>query len=171
MISSAHEGPLPEATGKRTTGSFIDDEIIEIKSLVNISKTSPELQKSHISVTSFNGTVLLTGQVPDADSRALAEMTVKKLRKVKLVHNELTVSGPTSNLSRTSDAWISAKIKGRMLATKRFDSTRFKVVTENGVVYLMGLVTQDEAETAVALVRESHGIQKVVKMFEYIRKI
>jgi osmotically-inducible protein OsmY len=168
VITATQEGPIQDDPKSRTTGSFIDDELIEVKSLVNLNKGSDTLANSHISVTSFNGVVLITGQVPDDNTRVHAESTVRQIRKVRTIHNELTVSGPTSHIVRSNDAWITSKIKVRMISEKNFDSTTVKVVTENGVVYLLGLVTHADADKAVNLVKASHGVQKIVKMFEYI---
>ncbi|MEH6626944.1 MAG: BON domain-containing protein [Motiliproteus sp.] len=168
VITATQEGPIQEDTKNRTTGSFIDDELIEVKALVNINKASTPLANAHVSVTSFNGVVLLTGQVPDENTRMLAETIVREIRKVRTIHNELSISGPTSHIVRTNDTWITAKIKTHMISDKDFNSTQVKVVTENGVVYLLGLVTRTNADKAVAIVKKSHGVQKIIKMFEYI---
>ena len=168
MIGAAQQQPISEDQTTRTTGSFIDDELIEIKALVNIGKASEELKQSHVSVTSYNGIVLLSGQVPTEQARQLAESTVGQLRKVRKIHNELTVAGPTSAIVRTNDSWLTAKVKSKMLADKQLQSMRIKVVTENGAVFLMGLVTNAQANRAVDISRNTAGVQKVVKMFEYI---
>ncbi|MCV6610225.1 MAG: BON domain-containing protein [Amphritea sp.] len=168
VVSTLKEEPIQEDVENRTTGSYVEDEIIEIKANVNISKASEELRSSHVNVTSFNGVVLITGQVATDQSRLEAEQIVSQVRKVRRIHNELTVTSPTSTLTRASDTWITAKIKANMLGNENVDATRVKVVTENGVVYLMGLVTQVEADNAINLVRGVNGIQKIVKIFEYI---
>ena len=168
LIGAAREEPVQEDVGSRTTGSYIDDELIEVKALVNISKGSQELQQSNVSVTSFNGIVLLSGQVASERSKLEAEQIVGQIRKIRRVHNELTLTSPTSALTRASDAFITAKIKANMLGDETVDATRIKVVTENGVVYLMGLVTRNEADKSVDLVRTVNGIQKIIKIFEYV---
>ena len=168
MIGAAQQQPISEDQTTRTTGSFIDDELIEIKALVNIGKASKELKQSHVSVTSYNGIVLLSGQVPTEQARQQAESTVGQLRKVRKIHNELTVAGPTSTIVRANDSWLTAKVKSKMLADKELQSMRIKVVTENGAVFLMGLVTNAQANRAVDISRNTAGVQKVVKMFEYI---
>ncbi|MBN0987726.1 BON domain-containing protein [Amphritea pacifica] len=168
VVSSFKEEPIKEDPTDRTTGSFVDDELIEIKSNVNISKGSVELSSSHVNVTSFNGIVLLTGQVATEESRMEAEQIVSQVRKIRRIHNELTVTSPTSTLTRASDTWITAKIKANMIGDKQVDATQIKVVTENGVVYLMGLVTRAQADRAIQVVRSVNGIQKIVKIFEYI---
>ena len=169
VIDATSEGPIQENLKARTTGQLIDDEIIETKALVNLRKASPELDNANLSVVSYNGVVLLAGQVASEAGRQQAEKVVQGVRDVRLVHNEITVSGPTSNLVRANDAWLTTKIKAKMVADNRLSANRIKVVTENGIVYLLGLVTDTEADHAVKLVRESRGVQKVVKMFEYVR--
>ncbi|WP_207062659.1 BON domain-containing protein [Motiliproteus sp. SC1-56] len=169
VLTATTEEPIKEDPTRRTTGALIDDELVEIKALVNLAKASPSLENAHISAVSFNGIMLLVGQVPDAQSRKLAEQVVSKLHKIRTVHNELEVAGPTSQLVRTNDTWLTGKIKTAMLADRGIEGSRLKVVTENGVVYLMGLTTQREAERAVNLARQTQGVQKVVKIFEYIR--
>lgn len=168
ILSVGTVEPIPENPGKRSFGSFIDDEIIETKTLVNIKKTYPELEKSHIIVISFNGIVLLAGQVQSQDLRQKAAAVAAKIPKVQRVYNELTVSGATSGLARSNDAWITAKIKSKMLANSSIPAIRIKVVTENGNVYLMGLLTKDEGDRAAELARKTAGVQKVVRIFEYI---
>jgi osmotically-inducible protein OsmY len=119
-------------------------------------------------VVSFNGVVLLVGQVPSQDLKNLATRVANTPSRVKVVHNELEVSGATTLLSRSNDALLTSKLKTLMLADPTVSAMRTKVVTENGVVYLMGLVTQQEAEMAVNLVSGASGVTKVVRAFEYI---
>ncbi|WP_417227581.1 BON domain-containing protein [Amphritea sp.] len=168
VVSSLKEEPIKEDPTGRTTGSFVDDELIEIKSNVNISKGSVELSSSHVNITSFNGIVLITGQVATEESRLEAEQIVSQVRKIRRIHNELTITSPTSTLTRASDTWITAKIKANMIGDKDVDASQIKVVTENGVVYLMGLVTRAQADKAIQVVKSVNGIQKIVKIFEYI---
>lgn len=168
VVSTLKEEPIKETPTNRTTGSFVDDELIEIKANVNISKGSEELSSSHINITSYNGIVLITGQVPTEASRLEAEQIVSQVRKIRRIHNELTITSPTSTLTRASDTWITAKIKANMIGDKQTSASQIKVVSENGVVYLMGLVTRAQADQAVEVVRGVNGIQKIVKIFEYI---
>lgn len=171
MISATHDKPLREDTTSRTTGSLIDDELIEIKALVNIGKASKELESSHTSVTSYNGIVLLSGQVPSEQARQLAEKVTGEVRKVRKIHNELTVAGPTSAIVRSNDSWLTTKIKGKMLAEPTLKSMIIKVVTENGTVYLMGLVNDTQAKQAVDISRNSRGSKggKNVRVCSLIR--
>ncbi len=168
IISATTADPIPEKPDKRTTGAYIDDGIIEIKSLVNIDKAHPELAQAHIVVTSYNGVVLLAGQVPSEDLRQLAAKTIAQIGNVRRVHNELTISGSTSWVARSNDSWITTKVKSKLFANGETQGRRIKVTTENGVVYLMGLVSKDEADRAAEVARKTSGVQKVVRIFEYI---
>ncbi len=169
ILSATTADPIEEENDERTTGSALDDEIIETKALVNIDKADEDLAQSNIVVVSFNGVVLLAGQVNTAEQRILAAETVAKIGKVRRVHNEITVTGKTSMVARSNDAWITTKVKTKLLANNEVEGGRIKVVTENGVVYLMGLVSRDEATRAAELARKTGGVQKVVRIFEYIQ--
>lgn len=162
-VNAAHD--------RRTMGTFIEDQNIEIKARDAIYKDKELEKQSHISVTSYNGVVLLSGQTPTAELRARAEDYVSGIEKVKKVHNELTIASPSSLGARSTDTLVTGKVKTNLLKVKgheNFDPTRVKVVTENGTVYLMGLLKPAEAEDVVAVVRQVGGVQRVVKMFEYI---
>jgi osmotically-inducible protein OsmY len=169
VINASREAPIDDDRGTRTFGSKIDDSLIETKVAVNIAKANPDLDNaSHIVVTSFNGIVLLAGQTPRADLKQLAEQTASQVQKVKKVNNELQVIEPSSVLARSNDAWLTSKIKTQMLTDSAIPGSRIKVVTENGIVYLLGLLTQAEATRATNLVQGVGGVQKIVKLFEYI---
>jgi len=128
----------------------------------------PELRnESHIEVTVFNHVVLLSGETPNPAWKQQAEEIAKSVQDVARVYNQITIQGPTSSLTRTSDSWITTKIKTEMLATEDLKSGSIKVVTENGVVYLMGIVNHEQAETSVDIARQVSGVQKVVKIFQY----
>ncbi len=122
---------------------------------------------THINVTCFNHVVLLTGETSSPALRQRAEELARNVPNVTRIYNQLTLKGPTSSLSRTSDTWITAKIKSQMLATKDLQSGTIKVVTEDGAVYLMGIVKHNQAEIAVDIARQVSGVQKVVKIFQY----
>jgi osmotically-inducible protein OsmY len=160
---------IQENRGSRSMGAVVDDNSIKTVIKVNLNAADEQLKKAHINVVSFNGTVLLVGQVPSQDIKNLATRVARtSSSRVKEVYNELEVAGATTFLSRSNDAWLTAKIKTLMLADAEVSGMRTKVVTENGVVYLMGLLTQEEANTAVNLVSNTKGVTKVVRAFEYI---
>ncbi|MDR2212676.1 MAG: BON domain-containing protein, partial [Pseudomonadales bacterium] len=160
--------PLREEEGVRTLGTVVDDGTIETLINVNLRAADPGLRDAHISVISFNHVVLLVGQVQTQDLKNLATRIAREASSgIKAVHNELEVAGTTDFLSRSNDAWISTKLKTLMLADPTVSGLRTKVVTENGVVYLMGLVSQAEADMTVDLVSNTQGVTKVVRAFEY----
>ncbi len=169
VLTATREKPINDDRGTRTLGSKIDDSLIETKVAVNVAKASPDLdQGSHIVVTSYNGVVLLAGQTPRADLKSMAEQAAASVQRVKKVENELQVIQPSSLLARSNDAVLTTKIKTQMFADSTIPGSRIKVVTENGIVYLLGLVTQQEATRATTLVQGVSGVQKIVKLFEYI---
>lgn len=169
VLTATRDKPIDDDRGTRTFGSKIDDSLIETKVAVNVAKANPDLdQGSHIVVTSYNGVVLLAGQTPRPDLKATAEQAASAVQRVKVVHNELQVIQPSSAMARSNDAWLTTKIKTQMLADSTIPGTRIKVVTENGIVYLLGLVTQQEGARATNLVQGVGGVQRIVKLFEYI---
>lgn len=167
LISATRDEPIRETPTKRTFGAVIEDQTIETKAAVNLEKASSELADSHIAVVSYNGVALLVGQVPSAEQRKLAASTVADLRQVRRVHNALEVAGKTTYVVRTNDAWITAKVKAKLLANQELAGRRIKVVTENGAVYLMGLISRADADRAAEIARGTNGAQKVVRLFEY----
>jgi osmotically-inducible protein OsmY len=124
--------------------------------------------EGHVNVTSYNYTVLLTGEVPAARSKAEAEKIAGEVPRVKTVINELQVAGASSAASRSNDAYITGKVKSSFLGSGKFRPTDIKVVTEAGVVHLLGLVTREEADAATEIARSTAGVLKVVRVFEYV---
>ena len=155
------------ATDRRTTGAQLDDEFIEDKAIAQIS----DRLKSdiHVNVTSYNGIALLTGEVPTEATKTEVAQIIRSMPKVRTVQNELVV-GPTTSLSaRSNDTYITSKVKSRFVeATKKFQINHVKVVTERSVVYLMGIVKRDEGDAATDIARTTSGVERVVKVFEYI---
>jgi osmotically-inducible protein OsmY len=124
--------------------------------------------RGHVNITSFNYTVLLTGEVPSARSKAEVEKVVGEVPQVKTVVNELQIAGESSTASRSNDAYITGKVKSNFLGAGNFRPTDIKVVTEAGVVHLLGLVTREEADAATEVARSTAGVLKVVRVFEYV---
>ena len=153
---------------RRTPGTLIDDEFIELQ-LVNALGADKELyEQTHINGTSYNNVLLLTGEAPSETLRQQIAGIGASIEKVREVHNEIRVAAPSSMPSRSSDAWVTSKVKTAMLNSDDIESLRVKVVTEAGVVYLMGLVTRAEADAATDVARRVGGVQRVVKVFEYL---
>ncbi|MBU1301398.1 MAG: BON domain-containing protein [Gammaproteobacteria bacterium] len=169
VLNATRDEPINDNRGTRTIGSTIDDSLIETKAAVNIAKAHPDLdQASHIVVASYNGVVLLAGQTPRAELKQLAEQAASSVQRVKRVHNEVQVLKPSSGLARSNDSWLTTKIKAQMLADASVPGSRIKVITENGIVYLLGLVTRQEGNRATSVVQGVSGVQRIVKLFEYI---
>ena len=154
------------AADRRTSGIYVEDENIELKAAAQLQTSLGDA--AHVNITSFKGNVLLTGEVPTEAAKEEANNTTKAIASVHTVTNELVV-GPKSSLSsRANDAYITSKIKTLFVSENRFQANFVKVVTENSTVYLLGVVTHAEADAAVEIARNTSGVIKVVKVFEYI---
>lgn len=166
LVAGAVGGTALVATDRRSAGAQLDDESIELKIANNVGAGFGN--QVHINVTSYNGIVLLTGEVPTQDTLNSIVEIARKTPKVRTVHNELLV-GPVSSIgSRSNDSYITAKVKSRFVEANKFAATHVKVVTERQVVYLMGLVTHAEGEAAGQIASSTSGVTRVVKVFEYI---
>ena len=152
---------------RRTTGAMVEDETIELKSRKAIVGDKELDEQSHLNITSYNTHVLLTGETPTDALKARAEELVKAVPKVTRVYNEIAIGAPSSLLTRSSDTAITSKVKTKLVADEHIDGIAVKVVTESGVVYLMGLLTRDEADRATEVARKTGGVQKVVKLIQY----
>lgn len=156
---------------RRSVGTMIDDEGIEWKARSALNGDKTLSSQSHISVISVNGVVLLVGQTPTQALHQQATTLTQGVDNVRIVHNELTIAAPNSYMTRSSDSYITSKVKTSLFKVKGhddFDPTRVKVVTENGTVYLMGILYRSEAEDAAKQASRVGGVQKVVKLFEYL---
>lgn len=157
---------------RRTPATQLEDQTIEIKSLSAFLQARSELGRSHINVTSYNNVALLSGEVERQEIKQWAEEVVRAIDGVRFVHNDLAVAPPSAWTSRGNDAWLTTKAKASLVKISNlpdsFDPTRIKVVTERGVVYLFGLVTEQEGNAATEVIRQLDGVQQVVKLFEYI---
>jgi len=154
------------AADRRSSGTYVDDEGIEWKALTEINNALGD--KIHVNVTSYNRNVLLTGEAFDETSKIKAESIAKDVQNVRNVTNELTIAPATSLTSRSKDSYLTSLVKAEMVKENRFPANYVKVVTENSVVYLMGMVTRKEADDAVEIARSTDGVSKVVKVFEYV---
>ncbi len=169
VIESINEDPIQVDPTERSWGNWIDDQTIETIADVNIAKADPALAQSRIKVVSFNGTVLLIGQTQNNTLKDLAESTARKINHVSKVYNELTIGAPASILQQSNDTWLTTKIKTKLIKNESINADRIKINTEQGTVYLMGLITPKQAQNAVDIVRNTSGVQKIIKVFEYIR--
>lgn len=166
IVGGAMVGGTLVAVDRRTSGAQLDDEAIELRAANQIRANLGT--RVRVSVTSYNRQVLLTGEVPNAQDRQRVEQVVKEVDSVSSVVNELAVLNTPSLMDRSSDALLTGRIKASLLDTSDLQSNAFKVVTERNTVYLMGRVTQREADRATEVVRATPGVQKVIRIFELI---
>lgn len=154
------------ADDRRTSGIYIEDERIEFKVQSQASKLG---DKVHVNAVSFNRLVLITGEVPDEATKAKVEKLAAEVDNVKRVQNELAVGRPSTLGERSNDVYLTTRVKARFVseANKRFSANHVKVFTEAAVVYLMGLVSKEEAAAAAEIAAGTSGVKRVVKVFEY----
>lgn len=168
IMSSAGAGPIEEDDGVRTFAQQVADESIETKAKVNINAASEGYDNAHLTIVSYNGFVLLAGQVPSEDLKTLAADVVREVDDVRRIYNELEIGPAVTAGTITNDTWITTQVKSKLLASSDTPGTRVKVVTENSVVYLMGLLTEAEADRVALEAAEVSGAERVVKLFEII---
>ena len=166
IVGGAMIGGTLMVTDRRTSGAQIEDQAIELKSMNRIRDAIGE--RGHVSITSYNRQVLLTGEMPSEADKTAAEQAVQKVENVKSTVNELAIIGASSLASRSSDAIVTSKVKAAFVDSSDLSANVVKVVTERGTVYLMGRVTEREADRASELTRGVGGVQKVVRLFEII---
>jgi osmotically-inducible protein OsmY len=166
LVGGAVVGGSLVAADRRSSGAQIDDRSIELRSGTRVRDVLGD--RGHVNVTSYNRLVLLTGEVPSEADRANVEQAVARVDNVKSVVNELAVMTATSLSQRSNDALVTTKVKATLVDAGDISSTAFKVFTERGIVYLMGRVTEREAERASDLARSISGVQKVVKVLEIV---
>lgn len=166
LVAGAAVGGVVVYDRRTLRESFIDREITR-RSLYTLRNTAALNGKSHISVATDNRVVLLTGQAQTPELKSLAKQVVSNVPNIKKVYNEIQVAGKNSMMDRTNDSWITTKVKTAMLREKGLKSSDIKVVTESGVVYLMGKVTRDQADLATRVSRRVGGVKMVVKLFQY----
>ncbi|WKE66071.1 division/outer membrane stress-associated lipid-binding lipoprotein [Gallaecimonas kandeliae] len=159
-------GTASVANDRRTVGAYIDDESIELK-ITGIISSDPELRSNtHVSVVSMNGEVLLVGQAPGEALRTRIVSQAQKVPGVSKVNNQIRLMTPTRLSTRTHDTWLTSVVKGKLIASD-LDSSAVKVVTENAEVFLMGLVSHQEGDSAANIARNVSGVTRVVKVFQY----
>lgn len=153
------------AEDRRTVGTITEDQGIELKTANRISE---KFGYAHISVTSYNRMLLLTGEAPDASAKSEIGKIARAVENVRNVYNEIRVAGNSALSARANDSYLTSKVKARFVDAQKFNPVHVKVVTEAGTVYLLGLVTRREANDATEIARTTGGVQRVVRMFEYL---
>jgi osmotically-inducible protein OsmY len=166
LVGGAMVGTTLMVSDRRTSGTQIEDQGIELKALTRVREAIGE--RGHVNATSYNRLILLTGEVPTDADKAAVEQAVARIENVRSIVNELAVMGSTSLTGRSNDTILTSKVKASFVDAKDLFATAFKVVTERGVVHLMGRVTEREANRAAEIARGVGGVQKVVRVFEVI---
>lgn len=166
VVGGAAVGSVLMFTDRRTSGTQIEDQAIELKAMNRVRELLGD--RAHVSATSYNRVVLLTGEVPSEADRAAVEQTVARIENVRSTVNELAVMGNSSLTARSNDAILSGKVKATFVDAKDLQANAFKVVAERGTVYLLGRVTEREATRAAELARSVGGVQKVVRVVEIL---
>jgi osmotically-inducible protein OsmY len=166
LIGGAIAGGAMVYTDRRSSGTQLEDEVIEVKGMNRVTEMFGE--RAHVNVTSYNRIVLLTGEVPAEGDKASLQQSTSKIENVQSVVNEVIVGPPRSMSGRSNDALLTSKVKASFIDAKDLFSNALKVVTSNDVVYLMGRVTQREADRAAEVARGVSGVRKVVKVFEIV---
>ena len=166
LIGGALLGGSMVVTDRRSSGTQLDDQGIELKALNRVAETVGD--RGHVNVTSFNRQVLISGEVPTEADKSRVEQALARIENVRTVVNELVVAAASSLGSRSNDALLTSKVKASMVDAKDIQVNTYKVVTERSVVYLMGTVTEREASRATDIARGVSGVRKVVRMFDIV---
>jgi osmotically-inducible protein OsmY len=166
VIAGGVGAGITMANDRRTSGIYIEDQNIELKAQSRLSEKLKD--QVHVNVTSYNLALLLTGEAPTPTLRTEAESIVQTVPNVRQVFNEIAVAPLSSFGNRSNDSYITTKVKARMVDANKFNIVHVKVVTEAGIVYLLGIVTHKEAEDATEIARTTSGVAKVVRLFEYL---
>ena len=166
IVGGAAVGTAMMVTDRRTSGVQIDDETIELRAVARMNEAFGD--RAHVNVSSYNRQVLLTGEAPTDAMRQQAEQVVSRVDNVRSVVNEIAVMAPTTLTQRSNDTYITGKVRASFVDASDLQSNAFRVVTERGNVYLMGRVSQREAERATSIARQIAGVQRVVRIFEVL---
>lgn len=147
----------------------LNNQSIAMQSYRSIYSTTSRYKDANISVSAFNDAVLITGQVPSAQIKSEIEQIVRKIAGTKQVYNLASIGPKPSTLTKLSDTWLTTKVKSRLIAADELDPSQIKVITENGTVYLFGVVPHEQADLATNIARTTTGVQHVVKIFSYLQ--
>lgn len=166
IIGGAMAGTALIALDRRTSGTQVEDQAIELKAVSRVREAVGD--RGHINVTSYNKLALISGEVANEADKAAVEQAVARIENVRSIVNELAITAPAALTSRSNDSFLTSKVKASFVDAKDLQANAFKVVTERGIVYLMGRVTEREAGRAADVARGVSGVQKVVRVFEVI---
>jgi len=156
------------ATDRRSIGNQIDDQSIEVEAYNEITKNKSLNEKTNLHIISLNGSVLIIGQAPTTYLRDQAIKIINNINGVVRIHNQIRIGNLTSITTQTNDVWLTSKVKSALFSSDEVNGNTIKVITENAEVFLMGLVTKKEADTAINITRNISGVSRVFKAFEYL---
>ena len=156
------------STDPRTTGRQVDDTTLELRVSNSLAEELPSKKVSRVIVSAYQGQILLIGQVPNQQLKTEAQRVVSHVEGVRDIYNELRINHPISFSQVTKDSWITTKIRSQLLTTDKVKSTNVKVITENGEVFLLGLVTHKQAQAAANIASETEGVKRVTTVFNFI---
>ena len=169
LVNTTSREGIQENPTRRTPGAIVEDQSIETIVAVNLKADNLAFRETRFNVISHNGIVLLVGQIEsNAMKQKATEIISKASSKIKRIHNELEITEKKGILSRSNDTWIATKVRALMLANEEISASKVKVIVENGAVYLMGILTESEGDSAANVARNVAGVTKVIKVFEYI---
>lgn len=168
LLVGAGVGAASAAHDRRTLGTQLDDKTVASRISIALSENEAIEKQANINVHVFNGSVLLVGQAPNESLIRQAEQLAEAVKNVNKLHNQIRLAKPISASSTTHDVWLASKIKAKLIADKRVDGFHIHVAVENSEVFLMGLVTTKEAESAANSARNVEGVTQVIKAFEYL---
>lgn len=146
----------------------LDDNYTSMQAYRAIYLNTDKYKNTHVSIATYNDAIIITGQTPEVEQKDEITLLVKNFAENRKVYNFAEIASPSSVITRASDSWITSKIKLKLIATNNIDPTKIKVVTENGTVFLMGMVLKEDADTAVDIAQNTSGVQSVVKIFSYL---
>lgn len=169
LVNTTNREGIIEDPTERTAGAIVEDRSIETKIAVNLKAEEPAFRTTSFNVISHNAVVLLVGQVESDELKAKAtEIASRSSTKIRRIHNALEISGRAGFISQGNDTWIATKVRTLFFANDEIPSDQVKVIVESGVVYLMGLISEETGEQAADVARNVSGVTEVVKFFEYI---
>lgn len=168
LVVGAGVGAASAVHDRRTLGAQVDDKTAASRISVALSEVEALKNQTSITVQVFNGTALLVGQAPSNELIQLAQQTANSVKNIKKLHNQIRLGSPISTSDSAKDLWLSSKVKTQLIADKRIDGLNIEIEVENSEVFLMGLVSQEEANIAVDITRNIDGVKQVVKAFEYL---
>lgn len=168
FLAATHDGPIEHDPGQRTLGEVMDDRQIDTYLKVNLVKADPIFDTANVNIMVYNGVVLLTGELPSKELREVAGNVARNIGAVRQVHNQITIATKATIYSRANDNWIGTKIRTKLINSQHIESNRVKIVVENRVVYIMGLLSESETQHVTELARTTEGVAKVVRAIELI---